>query len=65
MFLFDFNKIWIVLTDLIRSFQFLVSRKLCHVGAELILAGGLDMTEMKAGSPDTNLAEPHPNSNTQ
>jgi len=27
MFLFDFNQIWILLTDLFRSFQFQVSRK--------------------------------------
>jgi len=47
MFLFDFNQIWILLTDLIISFQFQVSKKVCHVGAELILADELDMTEIK------------------
>jgi hypothetical protein len=45
MFLFDFNEIWILLTDF--KFPISSSTKICRVGAELIHADGLDITEIK------------------
>jgi hypothetical protein len=45
MYLFDFNQIWILLTDL--KFPISSFTKICQLGAELIHADGLDMLEIK------------------
>jgi hypothetical protein len=48
LFLFDFNQIWILSTDFIRSFQFQVSRKSVKWEPSCLLpADGLDTTEIK------------------